>query len=464
MQTIQAALQNGTKTSVDLVYEARARMAALEHTGPCLNAVLEVNPQAEGLAMAADAARRAGRVQGPLHGVPILVKDNIDTSDMMHTSAGSLALAGRYAPRDAAVAAKLRAAGAILLGKANMTEFANFMADHMPNGYSSRGGQVVSPWGRDVDPSGSSTGSAVAVAAGYVPVAIGTETFGSIISPACDAGIVAIKPTVGVVSRAGILPISVTQDTAGPMGRSVRDCAAVLDVIAGADPDDPYTLHGQPMGGYVQATLAPALEGPRPLAGLRMGLVDEAYFNTPPAPAYHAALDTLRALGAELVAVAMPAMPWDAERDILLHEFRACMDAALKDSRGSVQTLAEIAAHNRAHRDTCLRHGQGLIERALWPNVSMASAAYAQAKACMRDTFIAPLAALFAREGLCAILTPNCHTFAVACLPSVALPVGMHENRPVPLVLNGPAFAEHTLLYVAQALETAVGPGMLPPL
>lgn len=454
------ALRNGKTTAVRMLMKTYGRIAAIDREGPALNAVLEMNPQAEGIARVRDAELRAGIDRGPLHGIPVLVKDNIDTGDMMHTSAGSLALAGRYAPRDAFIAHRLREAGAVLVGKTNMTEFANFMADVMPSGYSSRGGQVKHPWG-DFDPSGSSTGSAVAVAAGYVPVAIGTETFGSIISPASECGVVGVKPTVGLVSRSGILPISISQDTAGPMGRSVLDCAMALDAIAGPDANDPYTLHGKPTGGYARAVeYAPAR-----LDGIRLGLDNRLHDGgAVENDAFLGALEQIKALGAEIVAVKQPEYPGELVWQTMRNEFRICMDHALRGSSGCPLTLAEIVAYNIRHGDTCLRYGQDVLEACLREGTGVENPAYLQARAGIRKTFVAELKRLHRKNGVAAVITPSCSLYAVAGYPSVTLPVGLADGKPQPLVLSGPAFSEAVLLRVARALERAVGFGALPPL
>ncbi len=253
LQDIHAALDAGLVTSVDLVKACRRRIEAYDRSGPMLRSVRELNPDALLQAEKSDQVRaRAGRREGPLHGIPILLKDNIATADGPATTAGSLALEGAGAGKDACIVRLLSQAGAIILGKANMTEFANFMAVGMPTGYSSLGGQVLNPYARDVDgncipvvgPGGSSSGSAVAVAANLAPVAIGTETSGSLLSPASANGLVTVKPTVGLVSRAGIIPIAVSQDTAGPLARTVRDAAIVLGALTGFDPDDPATETG----------------------------------------------------------------------------------------------------------------------------------------------------------------------------------------------------------------------------
>ncbi|HZG57996.1 amidase family protein, partial [Paenibacillus sp.] len=242
---LQRGMASGEYGSKELVLRYMERIAALDKNGPRLNAVLELNPDALGIAEAMDRERAVQGPRGPLHGIPVLLKDNIETEDRLHTSAGSLALAHSYAMRDAFVVRRLREAGAVVLGKANMSELAKFVSPSMPNAYSSRGGVVRNPYGPGVfDVGGSSCGSAVAVAAGFAAVALGTETLGSIINPAVENSIVGLNPTLGLVSRAGLVPLAPTHDTAGPMTRSVADAAIVLGAIAGLDDGDASTRIG----------------------------------------------------------------------------------------------------------------------------------------------------------------------------------------------------------------------------
>ncbi|WMT39102.1 amidase family protein [Paenibacillus sp. D2_2] len=240
---LQVAMEEGHVTSEELVTEYIDR---IHRYNPQINAVLEINPDAISIARGLDRERQDSGSRGMLHGIPILLKDNIDTGDQMHTSAGSVALAGSVASQDATVAAKLRSAGAIILGKANMTEWSNFMSSYMPAGYSSRGGLVLNPYGPgELFVSGSSNGPAAAVAANFATAAIGTETAGSIIGPACQHFLVGIKPTVGLASRAGIIPISASQDTPGPIAKTVKDAAIILGVLTGADERDQATMSSE---------------------------------------------------------------------------------------------------------------------------------------------------------------------------------------------------------------------------
>src|SRR5262249_4517506 len=234
-------MQDGRLTSQLLTERFLQRVETYDKGGLRLNAVLEVNPEAREIAQALDRERASSGSRGPLHGIPVFLKDNIATADRLHTSAGSLALPDCLAPRDAFLVTKLREAGAVILGKANMTEWANFLTTNMPAGYSSRGGQVKNPYGDSLSPGGSSSGSAVAVAAQLCTVAVGTETSGSILSPANWNSLVGVKPTLGLISRSGIIPIAASQDTAGPLGRTVADATALLGAMTGVDPADRAT-------------------------------------------------------------------------------------------------------------------------------------------------------------------------------------------------------------------------------
>ncbi|MEX0636726.1 MAG: amidase family protein, partial [Ferruginibacter sp.] len=242
---LQQQMEMGTYSAVQITQLYLDRINAIDKNGPTLGAVIEINPDALSIAMAMDAERKAGKIRGPLHGIPVLIKDNINSGDTMQTTAGSLALAGNKAKKDAFIIQKLRDAGAVLLGKTNLSEWANFRSSQSCSGWSSRGGQTRSPYILDHNPCGSSSGSGVAVAANLCTVAIGTETDGSIVCPAAVAGIVGLKPTVGLWSRSGIIPISHTQDTAGPMGRTVADVAALLGLLTGEDSTDSITANSK---------------------------------------------------------------------------------------------------------------------------------------------------------------------------------------------------------------------------
>jgi amidase len=348
---LQAEMAAGRLTAEQLTQDYLARIAEIDRAGPKLNAVLELNPDALAIARERDAERRAGKVRGPLHGIPVFVKDNLDTADKMQTTAGSLALVGQKVPRDAHVVARLREAGAVLLGKTNLSEWANFRGNNSSSGWSGRGGQTRNPFALDRNPSGSSSGSAVAVSANLCAFAIGTETNGSIVSPASACGIVGFKPTVGLVSRSGIIPIAASQDTAGPMTRSVADAALVLAAIAGVDERDSATKE-------IPAALAAELAAPLPanaLRGARIGVV-RGPFGIPGRldSALDKLVEQLRAAGTEVtdnVKIATLGKFGSATYDVLSYEFKDGLNRYLAEPGriAPVKTLADVIAFNDAH-------------------------------------------------------------------------------------------------------------------
>ncbi len=374
---LQGEMAAGRLSARHLTEMYLARIAALDASGPALHAVIVTNPDALELADALDRERATSGARGPLHGIPLLLKDNIETADQMGTTAGSLALLGVRPAADAPIAARLRAAGAVLLGKANLSEWANFRSTHSSSGWSARGGQCRNPYSLERSPSGSSSGSAAAVGANLAAAALGTETDGSILSPSNACGLVGIKPTVGLVSRAGVIPISHSQDTAGPMARTVADAAALLTAIAGPDPRDPAT---QASAGRT-ADYARHLN-PDGLRGARIGIPREVFFGySPQADAVaERAIETLRALGATVIdpanlPTAKQLRELDDELTVLLYEFKADLNAYLASLGPSapVKSLAELIAFNAAHADQELPYfgqeisrdgaGQGAAER-----------------------------------------------------------------------------------------------------
>lgn len=349
---LQARMAAGTLTARELTAAYLKRIARIDKGGPKLNAVIELNPDALAIADQLDAERKAGRVRGPLHGIPVLIKDNIDTADRMATTAGSLALVGQKPPRDAQVAARLRAAGAVILGKSNLAEWANFRGKNSSDGWSGRGGQTRNPFALDRNPSGSSSGSAAAVSANLCVVAIGSETNGSIVSPASACGVVGVKPTVGLVSRAGIIPIAASQDTAGPLARTVRDALLVLAAIAGGDERDEAT-------GKIPAALAAELAAalkPEALRGARLGVVRGPFdFHPRMEGMLNSLVETLRAAGAEIVdPVAMPSLGklGGAPGTVLSYEFKEGLNRYLAEPGRitTMKSLADLIAFNEAHR------------------------------------------------------------------------------------------------------------------
>jgi amidase len=454
---LQAAMGAGTLTSEQLAEAYLARIRAISSGGPALNAVRALNPTAVEEARALDRERAAGQVRGPLHGIPVLIKDNIDLRGLP-TTAGSLALEQSMPEADAFLTTRLRAAGAVILGKANLTEFANFMTVGMPSGYSGLGGQVLNPYDASITPSGSSSGSGVAAAAGLAAVTVGTETSGSILSPAVANSLVGVKPTVGLVSRTGILPISGTQDTAGPMARTVHDAALLLTALAGIDPEDPVTSESAAVAGTDYAAGLSDLA----LAGARIGLIG----NPPQGGAgtvYQAALAVLRAQGAELV----PATVNQANLppSILVQEFKRDLNAYLSrlPTDASARSLAAIIAFNQAHAgEGAMKFGQTLLvdSQAVDLGDPATAAAYEQARIeglrVSRERIDAALTA----GGLDALLFTGSGSAGIgarAGYPSVALPIGYNPDngRPVGITLLGTAYSEARLLALTYAYEQA---------
>ena len=478
---LQARMADGRETARSLVAKYRARIDALDRQGPTLRAVLEVNPDAEAIADRLDGERKAGAVRGPLHGVPILVKDNIDTGDRMTTTAGSLALEGTRASKDAALVARLREAGAIILGKANLSEWANFRGLGSSSGWSGRGGQCKNPYALDRSPSGSSSGSGVATAANLCAGAIGSETDGSIVSPAACNGLVGLKPTVGLVSRAGIIPISSSQDTAGPMTRTVADAAALLTAIAGADPADPSTTAAHPARPATPEDYTRYLD-PRALAGARLGVIRAGYFGVSPHvdAIGNAALEQLKQLGAVLVDptdLPVPPEVTPAELTVLATELEVGLDAYLASRTDTrVRSLVDLIAFNKTAPERELGlFGQELFELSAAKG-GLTDPAYLEARAlCLRlvrdelldkvmaehhlDAFVAPTGApawLIDHVNGDSGLGPfSWQLAAIAGYPHVTVPAGQARGLPVGLSFWGRAFADGKLLGYAFAFEQA---------
>ena len=414
-------MASGSTTSVGLV---GAYLERIERLNPLVNAVRCLLPDAEERAAALDAERREGRVRGPLHGVPVLVKDNIDVAGIP-TTAGALALEHSVPDRDADLVTRLREAGAVVIGKTNLTELANCMAENMPSGYSSLGGQVLNPYDVRYDPSGSSSGSGAAAALGLATVTVGTETDGSILSPSSNQSLVGLKPTLGLVPGRGILPIATSQDCAGPMCRTVADAAALLGVLTGET--------------YGEGS------GPDTLRGVRLAVPPlPSELHEQEAEVFGAAQDVLRDRGAVLVEV--PALPETDELPVLLHEFARDLDAYLATwpEGAPIRTMGELVAWNDAHADQALKYGQVLLERALAVDHDGEHTAYLVQRA--RDLAVAAehgIDATLALADASAIIFPGphgCGEAARAGYPSLVVPAGYRrENRwPVGMTLVGP--------------------------
>src|SRR6478672_1335067 len=346
---LQRKMISGQESAKSLTEKYLARIEALDRKGPALRSVLETNPDALAIAENLDRERKAGRIRGHLHGIPVLIKDNIGTADRMTTTAGSLALEGSIPPADAFIVKMLREAGAVLLGKTNLSEWANFRSTHSSSGWSGRGGQCRNPYALDRTPSGSSSGSAAAVASSFCAAAIGSETNGSIVSPSATCSLVGIKPTVGLVSRSVIIPISRTQDTAGPIARTVTDAAILLGVIAGADPHDRATMARDAKR---EASYAAGLDA-NALHGMRIGVPREQYFgySTSADSITQHAIDLMREKGAVIVdpvPIEKLGAVGEAEFEVLLYEFKAGINDYLASlgAGSKMRTLADLITFN----------------------------------------------------------------------------------------------------------------------
>ena len=472
IEELRASMASGSLTSRGLT---EAYLQRIETVDAALHSVLETNPDALEIADTLDAERRSGRVRGALHGIPVLVKDNIDTADRMKTTAGSFALGEVAPPRDAFLVGRLREAGAVILGKANLSEWANFRSTRSSSGWSARGGQCVNPYDRDRSPCGSSSGSGVAVSANLSAVAVGTETDGSIVCPSSVNGIVGIKPTVGLVSRSGVVPVSHSQDTPGPMARTVADAAALLTELAGADPRDAATA-----GARIEPDYAAFLD-PDGLRDARIGVARKlAGFNDRVDRLFDEALGAMRDLGAEIVDPAdIPHTDQleDPELEVFLYEFKADLEAYL-GSYGSTQphrALADLIAFNEEHIDVEMPFfGQELFERAAAKG-PLTEPAYLEALAtCQRLSRAEGIDAVMDEHRLDALVAPtnapawridyangdhyvggNSTPAAVAGYPTVTVPMGFAFDLPIGISFIGRAWSEGPLIRMASAFEHA---------
>ncbi|WP_297919772.1 amidase [Metallibacterium sp.] len=472
---LEARMRAGTLSAVQLTQMFLKRIAAIDRAGPKLNSIIELNPDALREARRIDAARRAGKPLGPLAGIPVLLKDNIDTGDKMMTTAGSLALVGAPAATDAPLVARLRAAGAVILGKTNLSEWANYRSNHSSSGWSGRGGLTRNPYVLDRTACGSSSGSAVAVSAGLTTLAVGTETDGSLICPGSMNGIVAIKPTLGLISRTGIVPIAHSQDTAGPMARDVADAAALLTVMAGTDPADPATkdanLHKVDYTKFLKA------DG---LKGKRIGVV-RAFADGNPAVlrVLDAAVAALRKAGAIVIdPVVIPHV--DAygkdENLTLSYEFKADLNAYLATRHGiPVKTLADVIAFNKAHAAQEMPwFGQSLMikSEARGP---LTDPRYLKAlAAAKRLSGPEGIDAALKKDHLDALMAPSnspawvidlvngdrggvssSSPAAVAGYPDITVPAGFVHGLPLGVSFFGAKWSEPTLIEIAYGFEQA---------
>ena len=482
---LQAEMAAGTASSAAITRAYLARIAAMDRTGPSLRAVIAINPDSLAEAKAADARRKAGKSFGPLDGIPVLVKDNIETKDPIPTTAGSLALKNNVTHRDAPVVAGLRAAGMVILGKTNLSEWANIRSTHAMSGWSAIGGLVRNPYAFDRTACGSSAGSGAAVAASFATVALGTETDGSVVCPSSVNGLVGLKPTMGLVSRTHIVPISHSQDTAGPMGRSVRDVAELFSAMIGSDPADPATGNADAHRHDYAAALKPgALKGMR-IAVLRPDMTPDLVAT------YDAALAVLRAAGATLVEVKQPKLDGlgEAEQTVLQNELKADMNAYLVTTPPPVKTrtLADLIAFDDAHKAAEMPYFGQEYFIAAEKTKGLDDPAYQAALAKSRD--------LAGRQGIDAMLQaanaqilieptygpawlsdpvygdqyngPSSSTLpAVSGDPNLTVPMGLVDGLPAGLSFIGRAYSEQTLLDAGydyeQASHARVPPRYLP--
>lgn len=481
MHEIQELLNTGAVTSEQLIREYLRRIEATNIKGVALRAVICTHPDALRDAQTMDKERRRGNLRGPLHGVPILIKDNIDTRDMP-TTAGSLLMASHQPGSDAPLVKNLREAGAIILGKTNLSEWANFRSTRSSSGWSSIGGQARNPHVLDRSPSGSSSGSAIAVAASLCAAAIGTETDGSIVSPASNCGIVGFKPTVGLIDQQGIIPISATQDTAGPMARSVRDCAVLMNILQQPVHTDPYSATSSSAASSSAASPASralpdhtAYLYPEALRGKRIG-VDVSYKNHLPAVVelFEKNLKVLRACGAEIIECslfsAVQKRTGSKEWDVLLYEFNRDLSAYLKSSGAPVHSLQELIDANIKNADRCMpAFGQEIFTEAVRATNSQEYTAALESTLAARGVIDDEFAAKKLDAVVCVTTgpawcidlingdsptSPSCSSpAAMSGFPHATVPMGFVRGLPVGLSVMSTANTDAQVLGYAYAFE-----------
>lgn len=471
----QQMMEAGKLTSHSLTSQYLARIRNIDKSGPRLNSIIEINPEALKIALEMDRERMLKRLRGPLHGIPVLLKDNIATGDRMSTTAGSLALNGVRAARDAHVVAQLRAAGAVIIGKTNLSEWANMRSTHSVSGWSARGGLTLNPYSLDRNCSGSSSGSGAAIAANLATLAVGTETDGSIVSPASICGLVGIKPTLGLVSRSGIIPIAHSQDTAGPMARSVSDAALMLAAMVGVDADDEATAESR--GKTTDYSAALEKGG---LQGKRIGVARNFFGSNPEVDmVIERALQDMAAQGATLIDTEVPnsAKYGETETEVLLYEFKADLEAYLKKyaPHAPVANMADVIAFNKKNHERELKYfGQEYLEQAqskgdletpAYRDALLNNRRYARAEGIDQVMQQHQLDALVAPTGGPAWLTDFINgdhyggsfssPAAVAGYPHITVPAGHVQGLPVGLSFVGAAYSEALLIRMAYSYEQA---------
>ncbi len=459
---IQDALEKGEVTSHELVLQYLSRIASIDQGEIRYNSVLEVNPDALNIAIVLDKERALGKTRGLMHGIPILLKDNINTFDKMHTTAGSLALKDNFANYDATIVKQLRLNGAIILGKANLTEFANFMSFNMRNGYSSLGKEVLCPYNIKTDPSGSSAGSAVSVALNLAPVSIGTETGGSIMSPAMKNGVVGLKPTIGLVIRTGIVPISSTLDTAGPIGKNVTDVAILLSVLRGNDNLDPVTLSKQDkfidytkyldIDALKSSTIAIDRTNYDKLEGFRK----QAFDNT---------VKAIRDSGAKVIE-GLDIKQTNYIFFIMKYEFKRNINNYLSSSgiNTKMKTLKDIIDFNRLHHTKTLKYGQKLLEMCEYNTTGRMNEPEYIKGLVERDNATKLLDGLFNKHKIDMIYFANYTSLGPHCgYPTMTIPIGLDEdNIPIGAYLLAPKYKEKNLIKIGYSLEQIINKRVYP--
>lgn len=472
---VQDAFHSGRLTSHALTERFLTRIHKFDQNGPTVNSVIELNPDAPKIAAALDRERKAGKIRGPLHGVPVLIKDNFDTADRMATTAGSLALVENHAAQDSHVAAQLRAAGAVILGKTNLSEWANFRSDHSTSGWSGRGGQTRNPYALDRNPCGSSSGTGAAVSAGFCMVGVGTETDGSVVCPSSVNGLVGIKPTLGLISRAGIIPIAHSQDTAGPMARSVQDAAILLSVLAGVDPRDGAT---QAAAAHIQRDYTHFLDA-KGLSGARIGIARKFFGISPVVDkAMEDSIAVMKHEGAVIFDPAdLPTHGNDFEHVVLQYEFKADLNRYLSKvpSGVPVHSLADVIDFNSKNRAKEMPYFEQELLIYSEKRGPLTDQAYLDAMRMSRDMAGRDgIDAVIASQNLDAIVAPTSGPAwitdwisgdhdaggcsqppAVAGYPHITVPAGAAFGMPFGISFFGAAWTEPKLLKLAYAFEQA---------
>lgn len=471
---LQEAMQSGKYTSRSITEMYLKRIAAIDKSGPYLNAIIELNPDALSIADAMDKERKAGKIRSAMHGIPVLIKDNINTGDKMMTTAGASALEGNHAAKDAFIVQQLRTAGAVLMGKTNLSEWANFRSTNACSGWSSRGGQTKCPYILERNPSGSSSGSGAAVAANLCAIAIGTETNGSVVSPSAVNGIVGIKPTVGLLSRSGIIPISSTQDTAGPMARTVKDAAIFLGALTGVDDEDAVTKNsdGKFLKDYTQNLTAKALQGKR--IGIEKAFLEG---NKQITDVYNAAIDVLKNQGATVVEIELQKALDDlgnAEFLVLQYEFKDGVNKYLSNANAKVKSLKEVIEFNKQNEASAMPFFKQEILEMSEAKGDLNSSEYKEALSKILRTrlIIDDIISDNKLDAICGVTnglswcidlingdydtgfsysTPA----AIAGYPHITVPMGMVHDLPIGLSFISGAYNEEKIISLAYAYEQA---------